>query len=225
VGERARAGRVLTPEQTRAVRDAAKRAGVSVNSLLLHALDHTVTPLLAWTTGASRWGVPVNMRGPVQVRPELANASSIVSVEIKRGASARDVHETVRDLLARHLDWGKWDQANLMLRLGERAARRQVTRYHGNRAHAARLGIFSNLGVWSGALPPDVALFAFGPATAVDPLFATAVTWNGRLSLALTVHPSLTTSPGDVDRWVASWLAAVVTDGDACFARPTGGAT
>jgi predicted metal-dependent hydrolase len=218
---RAKAGRILTLEQTKQVREAARRAGVSVNSYLLHALNRSVTPLVAETSGKSRWGVPVNMRGPVRVEPELANASSIVSVEIADGASAKDVQATMKDILSRKLDWGKWDQVNLMMRLGESTARRQVREYYGNHAHPARMGVFSNLGVWSGELPPQAGFLVFGPSTAVDPLFATAVTWNGRLSIALAAHPSISESPSEVDRWVASWLGALLPDGaDGSFARP-----
>jgi predicted metal-dependent hydrolase len=219
--ERRKAGRILTREQTTRVRDAARRAGVSVNSYLLHALNRSVTPLVAETDGKSRWGVPVNMRGPVRVEPELANASSIVSVEIADGDSAKDVQETTKDILSRKLDWGKWDQVNLMMRFGEAAARRQVREYYGNNAHPARIGVFSNLGVWSGDLPPEVGFLVFGPATAVDPLFATAVTWNGRLSIALAVHPSISETPSEVDGWIGAWLSRLLPDGNVGrFARP-----
>jgi hypothetical protein len=221
VTRRACGGRVLTAEQTARVREAAKRTGVSVNSLLLHALNHAVTPLVARTSGRSRWGMPVNMRGPVRVEPEMANTSSIVSVEIADGASAKEVHSVVSDLFARKLDWGKWDQINLMMRLGERAARRKVREYYGNTAHPARIGVFSNLGQWSAESAADEGFLVFGTTTAVDPVFATAVSWNGRLSIALNVHPSLTESSPVVDGWVAAWLEAVLPGADgACFQRP-----
>jgi hypothetical protein len=205
VTHRPDAARVLTKDETARVRQAAKRDGVSVNSLLLHALNETVTPKVARAPTRVSWGVPVNMRGPVRVEPELANASSIVPVTIRNGAPAREVEETIRAVIDEKLHWGKWDQINLMVRFGERATRKKIQQYYAS-ADPTRIGVFSNVGVWTGTTEPDVGLLVYGTPTLVDPIFAAAVSWNERLGLTLRVHPSITSSDDDVATWLAVWL-------------------
>jgi hypothetical protein len=211
VTRRAEAGRLLSEAETQRVVAAAKADGVSVNSRLLHTLNEAVTPLVADVRTQSSWGVPVNMRGPVRVEPELANASSIVPVTIRTGAPVREVDATIRSLINENYHWGKWDQVNLMIRFGERATRKKIDQYYRG-ADPARVGVFSNVGVWSGATDGDVGLVPYGTPTLVDPIFAAAITWNGKLGVALRVHPSVTLSDELVGTWLSAWLGKLLPE-------------
>ncbi|HVK77359.1 MAG TPA: hypothetical protein VM734_28830 [Kofleriaceae bacterium] len=206
VEARASAGRLLSAEASARVFAAAKAAGASVSAYLLHGLTEAVVPLIAGPSASVTWGVPVNMRGPVRVEPDDANASSIMPVDVPRGAAPPAVHTALQQALAANLHWAKWDQLNLVARLGKRALRRKVSHYY-RTADPARIGIFSNVGAWRGAGDDDVGILAYGVPVLTDPLFAGALSWNGKLAVTLRVHPCLTTDAAEVAGWLDAWIA------------------
>jgi hypothetical protein len=199
------AGRVLSADESARVFAAAKTAGVSVNSFLLHALTEAVAPSIAEPSATVTWGVPVNMRGPIRIEPEDANCSSIMPVDVPRGAQPASVHEALVRALRDNLHWGKWDQLNTASRLGRRVLKKKLASYYAT-AGAARIGVFSNVGVWTGATEPGVGLLAYGVPLLPDPLFAAAITWNGKLGLTLRAHPSLGVDDVTVAEWLKAWL-------------------
>lgn len=206
VTARPAAGTLLSAEQTASIVSAAKAAGVSVTAHLLHALTEAVVPLVAAPGRSVTWGVPVNMRGPVEVTPADANASSIMPVDVPRGGDATAVNAALLGSLFANLHWGKWDQLNLIARFGKRLLRRKVEHYY-RTADPARIGVFSNVGAWRGKTDDDIGILAFGVPVFTDPLFAGALTWNGKLALTLRAHPSLATSDAEVASWRDAWLA------------------
>jgi hypothetical protein len=206
VTARPAAGTLLSAAASARVFAAAKAAGVSVSAYLLHALTEGVVPLVAEPGRTVTWGIPVNMRGPIEVVPADANASSIMPVDVPRGCDASLVHAALQRALSANLHWGKWDQLNTVARLGKRFLRKKVSHYY-RTADPARIGVFSNVGAWQGTTDNDVGILAYGVPALTDPLFATALTWNGKLALTLRAHPSLTTSDADVTRWLDAWLA------------------
>jgi hypothetical protein len=204
----AEAARLLSEAETNRLRAACKREGVSMTALLLRALNATVTPLVADGKGPATWTVPVNMRGGVRVEPDIANASSLVALLIAPGATSRDVDRALREAIEQNLHWGKWDQVNLMIRFGERALRKKVRQYYAG-GHASRIGVFSNIGAWKARVASDVGIVGFGPATRMDPIFAGAITLNGKLSLSMRAHPLLGVRSSDVKEWLDAWLRAL----------------
>lgn len=206
VTARPAAGTLLSAEASAAIFAAAKAAGVSVSAFLLHALTESVVPLVAEPGRTVTWGVPVNMRGPVEVEPADANASSIMPVDVTRGSDAGSVHAALLAALAANLHWGKWDQLNMIARLGKRFVREKVRHYY-RTADPARIGVFSNVGAWRGTTADDVGILAYGVPTLTEPLFAAVLTWNGKLALTLRAHPSLTGDDAEVARWCDAWLA------------------
>jgi hypothetical protein len=205
VTHRPTAGQLLSAEASARLFAAAKAAGVSVSSYLLHALTESVVPDIAEPSTTVTWGIPVNMRGPVRIEPEDANCSSLMPVDVPRAAQPAAVHAALTDALAANLHWGKWDQLNTAARLGRRILKKKVSAYY-KTAGAVRIGVFSNVGVWSGASAPDAGVLAYGVPVLPDPLFAGAITWNGKLALTLRAHPSLGVDDATVARWLDAWV-------------------
>jgi uncharacterized protein (DUF1778 family) len=201
-------GRVLSRARTSELLQRAKASKATLSSFVLHALNRSVSPQVVEDASAVTWALPVNMRGPLRVEPELGNCSSLVLVPIEANAAPHDIDRTVRKLLAQGAHWAKWDQMNFMLGSSERTARKQLESYY-LKPDLARIGVFSNMAIWKADLPDDVGMLAFGAATLVDPLFASAGTLNGRLGLGLRVHPSLGASQAEVERWFAAWEDAL----------------
>lgn len=206
VSARPAAGTLLSADASARIFAAAKAAGVSVSAYLLHALTESVVPVVAEPGTTVTWGVPVNMRGPVEIEPADANASSIMPVEIRRGSDTASVHAALLAALAANLHWGKWDQLNAIARLGKRFLRKKVRHYY-RTADPARIGVFSNLGAWRGTTADDLGILVYGVPTLTDPLFAAVLTWNGKLAVTLRAHPSLTGTDAEVARWRDAWLA------------------
>lgn len=206
VTARPAAGTLLSADATAHVVTSAKAAGVSVSAYLLHALTESVVPLVAEPGRSVTWGIPVNMRGPIEVVPADANASSIMPVDVPRGGDARMVHAALVHALEVNLHWGKWDQLNLIARLGKRFLRKKVEHYY-RTADPARIGVFSNVGAWRGSTDDDIGILAYGVPAFTDPLFAGVLTWNGKLALTLRAHPSLATTDAEVAGWLDAWLA------------------
>jgi hypothetical protein len=206
VTARPSAGMLLSADASARVFAAARAAGVSVSAYLLHALTESVVPLVAEPGRTVTWGVPVNMRGPVEVEPADANASSIMPVVVACGSDASSVHGSLLAALADNLHWGKWDQLNAIARLGKRFLRTKVRHYY-RTADPARIGVFSNIGAWRGTTADDLGILVYGVPTLTDPLFAGVLTWNGKLGITLRAHPSLTADDAEVARWRDAWLA------------------
>jgi len=210
VSHRATAGRLLSADASARVFAAARPASASVTSYLLHGLTEAVVPMIAEPSRFVTWGVPVNMRGPVRIEPDTANASSIMPVKVPRGAEPKAVHAALSRTLADNLHWGKWDQVNAIARLGKPFLRKKVSHYY-RTADPSRIGVFSNVGAWRGQTEPDVGVLVYGMPTLTEPLFAAAMTWNGKLTLSLRAHPSLTANDSVVAGWLDAWIAKVGT--------------
>lgn len=224
VTHRPTAGRLLSAEASARVFAAAKAAGASVSSFLLHGLTEAVAPEIAEPSATVTWGVPVNMRGPVRMVPDDANCSSLMPVDVPRGATPAAVHESLTRAFAANLHWGKWDQLNTAARLGRRILTKKVSAYY-KTAGAARIGVFSNVGVWSGTTDADVGVVPYGVPVLPDPLFAGAITWNGKLALTLRAHPSLGVDDATVARWLEQWalrLEPVLSEAEAPSRRAQG---
>ena len=222
VTQRPEAGRILSAEESAAIFAAARAAGASVTSYLLHGLTEAVATALAEPSPTVTWAVPVNMRGPVRIADD-ANGSSLTPVDVPRGDTPAAVHGALQAALAANLHWGKWDQLNLAARLGRRILRKKIAAHYAT-AGTARLGVFSNVGVWSGATAPDVGVIAYGVPVLPDPLCAIALTWNGKLALSLRAHPSLGVDDATVAGWLEAWCEYALRLGPAVLAQGERGA-
>jgi hypothetical protein len=201
----ARAHRFLSKEDTARVRAAAKASGVSVNSLLAWALGRAIEGELNRDVGSLLFEVPVNLRGAplLAALPPTSNIFSTITVDL--GApSPRDVHAAVQTALSRGEHWSSWGS----LTIGREQGLEFVRGAAKNAATGVgfRVGVFSNMGVWSGAGHEAIA---FCPPPAVrTPLAAGAVTFNERLGLMLLGHANLADYASKLDAWIERWVEA-----------------
>jgi len=204
-GERLAATAVLDAERSQAVRGAAALAGVSMTTWLLWAADRAIAPRIADVTAGTRWCVPVHMRGNGGIDPGPGNRTSAVTIGIGVADRPGDVSAKLKDVLFADRHWGKWDQAQLLLRLGSRAARRRVQWYY-DTFDANRIGSYTYIGEWAGSTPPDVGIAPVGVPTKADPVAVTAGSWNGLLGVSVAAHPSLTTDADHPKQWLRAWI-------------------
>jgi hypothetical protein len=169
---------VLSREETTAIRAAARGRNLTVNTLLLWALNRLISSRL--TPGKRHgWCVPVNLRGAVTGRPDTHNHLAWVFPRLAPDETLPAVHERVQaELLA-----GAAAAAYHFTRLSPRTVG----------SHTWRLvGTFSNLGDWTAVAPEEHVPWLFSPPALTDqPLAGGTVTISGRLSLLLRIHESI----------------------------------
>jgi hypothetical protein len=206
--------RTLTEEQTAALLGRARARTVSANSLLLWALGRAVEPELSIEEGPVRWMVPVNMRGAITRPRATANHSSYVRADTPPGGSVQELDRAIRSALAQKEHFAAWCAFSIGPLLGARYMRRVLAAEI--RDGIPWAGMFSNLGAWpertDGRGAEDTWIFC-PPVSRLQPLGAGAVTFGGRLTLALQAHPTLRASQEKVARWLDTWLGEAAAIG------------
>jgi hypothetical protein len=197
---------VLTREETERLERAARARGVSVNAWLLARLSAILWPALLEEGERGPWLFPVNMRGVAGPLPDHANVASAILIDCGPGTDDRAIHAQVRARLAAGMHWATW----WILHVGRVVGRRGVRWISHRRERSAEyVGTFSNMGAWPpegsapGALDENEAWLCTPPGTPNFPVSAGLMAWNGRLSITLKVHPSVTADQGLAARALA----------------------
>lgn len=194
---------LLTISETDELRERARREQVSMNALFLHALTQALEPLLKAGAGNIEWVVPVNMRG---LEPDLAptdNQAATLDVYFRRSAPAALIDTKIRAELLRNAHFGVWQLLRALGTMGPRLVRALARRELKLRKH----GSFSNLGNLQSSLRSSEPQWwmAFNPVQRTRPIGAACLTYHGRLSLTLNVHPVLGLDGGAVQCLVSEW--------------------
>lgn len=202
----------LSSRETAAALARGKSLGVSLNSLLFKALSDAVEPHLAASSLPAVWIMPVAVHPEISVDTAPRNFSSYVDVYIPQEVTAQDIEREVRRLERNQAFWGAWLLLNVGRWFGEWVVKLMVKT---NPKTQRKTGVFSNLGNWTGpsqAATQAATWFFMPPMVAFQPFAASALTWNGRLSLGVRLHPVLSVdnalSQAMVERWSAHLLAS-----------------
>jgi hypothetical protein len=205
---------VFDEEQTSKIRRTARGSQVTVNSLLLKYLDRAVRPALQDPSVGIPWMVPVNMRGKADQPVDTANHSSYVAIRVFASEGVREVQEHIYESLAKGRHCANW-KAFDATRFTSPAMKCRLIR--ADRATSQwNLGSFSNLGVWDADKRIDapgcqgIWLFA-PPVLEIQRIGAGCVTFQGRLSLTLHLHPELSTAPEVPAEWMRRWVREIET--------------
>lgn len=194
---------LFTKEETHQIIARCRDAKITVNSHLLHALDHTVRPEIRDPSLAIAWLIPVNLRGNLPcMEDDTRNHVSCVEVPIAAGDTPQAIQRRIR----RHLDRGEHRANQLLLEIGRilkhhtkvKMIRKSRTKPAGN------IGSFSNLGVWNAIHTPttDDGWVFCPPVVSGQLLTAGCVTYNGRLGLATQGIPAAASSSERMTQWV-----------------------
>ncbi len=201
----------FTEEETWQLRQVSRSRDVTVNSFLLKQLDRAVRPYLADPSSYIPWMVPVNMRGKVSRPDPLGNHTSYVALRILASHNARKVHEMIYEALQRGDHWAHWKAFQATQSFSE--AMRQWAIRHDFATSQWNLGAFSNLGVWNA--PDDLPESLQGDWLFCPPVFrwqqlgAGCLTFNGRLTLTLQLHPELTTCKEAAEEIMNRWVQEI----------------
>ncbi|MFD0892012.1 hypothetical protein KBB96_11345 [Luteolibacter ambystomatis] len=206
---------VFTEEDSAKLRRASRLANVSVNSLLLKYLDRAVRADLENPSSAIPWMIPVNMRGKVTQDSDVANHASYIGIRIFASESVKDVHRHIYDALGKGQHCGNWKALNATGWTSEATKQKMLNMDRATLQWS--LGGFSNLGVWDRekAITAETCQgpWLFSPPVLSSQLVgAGCITFQGRLSLTLQIHPDLTTSPEVAAKWMRTWVREIEFD-------------
>jgi hypothetical protein len=189
---------LLTDEESRRVADVARMQRVSVNSLVLWSLAEATRGYAVKPNDRQHWTVPVNMRGGTGIDWGAANPLSFIRVPIWPGDTPQIVHARLYDLLETGMHW-------VMLRWIRFFANRRRMKFPPVRS----TGVFSNIGVYT--VPNISRLVVCPPTGPTEPIAASIITWNGRMSLALSVHHTMNPPREALDAVEQRWRNAILT--------------
>lgn len=205
---------VFTQEETAEIRRASRFAEVSVNSFLLKYLDRAIRPSLADPATGNPWMVPVNLRGKVIQPTDTENHSSYVGIRIYASDGVKDVQSNIYSALRRGEHIAAWKGFDASKHLSKTTKLKLIRK---NRATSQwSVGGFSNLGDWDPekqiSAPDCQGAWLFAPPVLrFQQIGAGCVTFQGKLSLTLQIHPELTTSPHVMYDWLRSWIREIET--------------
>jgi hypothetical protein len=189
--------------ETQAIVQAAKAAGVSVNTFLLYHLDAAARELTP-ASAARRWMLPINLRGAVTRPREGPPHMAFLGVDLDDGAAPAQVQARIDALREKAYHWGVWILLQAGRLMGKQGMRRDIAKRE--RQQHGWTGIFSNLGAWNidGA---DSWLFC--PAISrVYPIGAGCITMNGCMALTLQLHDVLCADLDTANALLTAWRHA-----------------
>lgn len=201
---------LFTRAETTDLKARARRHGTSLNAFLLWALTRAIRPLLTEDSGVVNWVVPINMRG---VEPDLSpsdNQAATLDVSFSLQASARGIDESIREQRRRNVHWGVWQLLKWLGRAGPDIVRFVARRELKVRKH----GSFSNLGnlrLVGDSRDHDTPEWwmAVNPVQRARPLGAACLSYYGRLTLTLQIHPVLGLGQSATQDVMDAWVAAL----------------
>lgn len=202
----------LTEEQTAALYRYAENQKVSLNSLLLLALHRAVCATLMIRPQPGSWCFPVNMRNAVVIPSQEMNLSSAFYLTVCPQDQPGDIDQAIRANLKANVHWRFWHLARIGRFIGQRGVDWLCARMLNGKAHC---GSFSSLGEWqmdfrSAGMAADTAFCCCGPGSPNHPVANGAMVVNGRLNLALRLHPSLGADAAVAQRCLQHWIKGLL---------------
>jgi len=189
---------LLTEDESRQVERVARSHDVSVNSFVLWSLAEATRAYATRPNDRQHWTIPVNMRGGAGIDRDAANPLSFIRIPIWPGDTPQIVHARLYDLLETGMHW-------VMLGWIRFFANRRRAKFPPVRS----TGVFSNIGVYR--VPSIARLVVCPPTGPTEPIAAAIITWNGRMSLALSVHHTMNPPREALDAVEHRWRTAILT--------------
>lgn len=170
----------------------AKQRKISNNALILHHMVKATSAHLMTSDGGS-WMMPVNMRGAFPDAPLEGVQVSYLPLRIGTHTDAANIHAQIREGFKRQLHWATWAVGHIGMLVGLRGMR-YLSRKSSQRVFW--VGSYSDVGDWTPATPlapehQNLMWVAVPPGSPNNPIGCASFIWNGRRSLALSIHPSI----------------------------------
>lgn len=201
--------------ETSKIKQLSRSMDVTVNTYLLKHLDRSIRSAIKDPSEEIPWMIPVNLRGKVSNQVDESNHSSCINISLKASHTVKDAHKLLRRELDHGNHWASWYAYKYG---GKLPGRIRCNLIKADRAGFCwNLGCFSNLGEWDkekrfeGSAGEGFWLFA-PPVLEGQRLGAGCVTFRGRMSLLLQLHPALSTDPEVAKDFMQNWIENIELD-------------
>lgn len=209
-----RTHRLFTTEQTAQILSQAKKNNVTFNAWALSALHKAVAAqFFAPEKTVGRWLIPVNFRNESIHSESLGNHASYFGLPVDSRHSVSDIAFNFSKGVESRGAWLTEKTAAILSFMGPSAIRKMTSSSKPNHW----MGTFSNMGTWpaisqSQVLPEihskTAAWIAVPPAgSPTYPVGVVAMTWAGRLSLGIRLHPALGATQNDLNTLLESFVS------------------
>jgi hypothetical protein len=203
---------VFDEEKTSRIRLASRLCDVTVNSFLMKYLDRAIRPSLKDPSSPIPWMIPVNLRGRVNRVSDTGNHSSYVGIRVLASEGVKEVQQHIYKALQKGQHLAAW--MGFSVSKGASAKTRERIIKESRATSQWSVGCFSNLGEWDAekriTAPGCQGDWLFAPPVLrFQKIGAGCVTFQGRLTLTLQVHPELTVEPEVASEWLRSWVREI----------------
>lgn len=186
---------------TESLMQKAKNNCVSVNTYLLESLNHTVKDYVM-KNGKEVWLIPVNLR--TNTKDNLSqNEVGFVDAVINKEDGLFEIQNQLQKRIKKNEHLGGLFGVGIGVITGEFLLKLLVKT---NKYLQMRTGVFTNLGEWKVAGCDHFKLSGFPPVLETQPIGASAITWNGKMTLSLHSHPCLGLNQDDIETMMSKWI-------------------
>lgn len=178
----------FSKEDTNKIELICKANNISINTLLLWAVDKMTQKYFLKGKQERVWMMPVNIRDSISDKYRVGNHATTLSI-ILNDENQIEINDQIKGQLKSGIIWGGRIVANAPKYIGEKGLRKIA-----KKAKSPYVGLCSNIGKWpennhDTNLQDQVIVIA--PATSLCPISMAIMTWQDSLTISLQIHPSL----------------------------------
>jgi hypothetical protein len=205
---------VYSEAETRSLSVFARAHHYSLATYLLSRVHAVLGPRYLREDVPARWLFPVSLRGPVRRADPRSNHSSGIPLVCRFVTTPEKLRAQMRQGLKDNLHWWMWRALHIGRLIGVRGMRWLSAR---EQHRHAWMGTFTFMGEWPrrGGAPlsaPDEVLVGIPPGSPGYPIGVGSVVWNGRLCIALKLHPMIEADPAGAAARLVELRAAIERD-------------
>ena len=200
------AWRIFSAEDTQKITAAAKQDKVPLNALLIAGLVRHLGPLWTDHSGSIVAGVTVSLHKMVGIDSVPRNRFSIIDIQVDESVTTAEINRRIKRTLRRDRHLASWLSYHLPDYLGDWFYQYFLLTiaWFQNRNI-----VFTNVGEWSAG--NGHALFLIPPVFHYNPVSVGIIIWEGKLSLAIQVHPHVQVSKEQIETIMDNWSRALLS--------------
>lgn len=196
---------MLNPQETQQVEAYCTKNKLSLNSLLLFHLNKIVASRLQKDNQKNHWAITVNMRGLVPNISDTANCFSILPIEIKSTTTIEALKNNISAQLKNKKYWSYWWLLTLPRYLSTQTCQ-FILKQQIKKRKLLMTGIYSNIGTWDLPEKNNEEIFFGAPVPSMfQPIATGVIKFNGRLILAMQIHPMICNNRAEIDTYCTDW--------------------
>jgi hypothetical protein len=200
------AWRIFSEADTQKITSIAKLNQVPLNALLIAGLVPQLRPLWVDDTGSIVAGVTVSLHKMVGIDRVPRNRFSIIDITLDDSIAPVEINRRIHKALRRDRHLASWISYHLPDYLGDWFYQYFLLTiaWFQNRNI-----VFTNVGEWSAG--NNKVLFLIPPVFHYNPVSVGIIVWEGKLSIALQVHPHVDASTGRIESIMDNWSRALLS--------------